>query len=299
MNTQKTYGLFLGVALLLSTLCLPAQAAGREISGELVVLNPGGRQFRIVDVGGSFTAPSGIALEDFDGKPVRVEIGSNGRVVSITEKFIETNPLMRHYQIVTGQMLVSSVSAGSFSIAGDDRPFIAPVGFDLRPYANQMVDVFLDEQGQVKSIDRAKNSSLPAGYPPPVMASGSCAYDGQSYADGLLQCQSGVRYRCENGVWRSIGGSCATISDQPCVRDGASYSDGSTRCDRGSQLVCSDGVWRNLGTACVSDVTTASTRARGCIVGDASVSTGSTICRGGVTYRCADGAWDHLGTACR
>lgn len=301
MNTLRKSALALSLSLLMAipAFSSSAAAAEREITGELVILNPGGRQFRIVDHGGSFTAPSGIALEDFDGKPVRVELASNGRVLSITEKHIETNPMMRHYQIVTGQLLVSSVSAGSFTIAGDGRPFVAPAGFDLRPYANQMVDVFLDEQGQVKSIDRSKSSSLPAGYPPSAMLSGSCAYDGSSYADGTLQCQSGTRYRCENGVWRSIGGDCALKADQPCMQDGASYSDGSTRCDRGAQLVCNDGVWRNLGTACISDVTAASGRARGCIVGDATVATGSTICRGGSTYRCSDGAWDDLGTACR
>lgn len=284
--------------LLVLCLSLPAAAMGREITGELVVLKTGQRQFRIVDHGGSFTAPAGIALEDFDGKPVRVELGSNNQVLSITEKPIETNPLMRHYQIVTGQLVVSDAVTGTFTINGDGRPFVAPPGFDLRPFANQMVDVFLDENGRVKSIDRMKSSALPAGYVPPPRPSGACAYDGQAYSDGVFMCQSGTRFRCETGVWRNVGGPCEAASDLPCNRDGASYADGSTHCDRGTKLMCDDGVWRDLGTACGADVTAAA-RSRSCVVGDATVSAGSTICRGGVMYRCADTQWASLGSACR
>jgi hypothetical protein len=288
----------LSMSLSLGFAGAPARAAGREISGELVILKTGNRQFRIVDHGGSFTAPAGVSLEEFDGKPVRVELGSGGQVLSITEKPIETNPLMRNYQIVTGQLVVTNAAAGSFTIAGDGRSYLAPLGVDVRPYANQMVDVFIDEQGQVKSIDRAKNSALPVA---PVMPynAGVCSYNGLAYEEGVLTCQSNTRYRCEAGVWRSVGGPCTAGYDQPCNRDGANYAAGSTRCESGTQLLCQDGIWRDLGTTCVSDVTTASARPRSCMVGDATVGSGSTICRSGVTYRCSDGSWNDLGTACR
>jgi hypothetical protein len=290
----------LAVSVALSLFATAARATEREISGELVILKTGNRQFRIVDHGGSFTAPAGVALEDFDGKPVRVELGSGGQVLSITEKPIETNPMMRNYQIITGQLVVSNAASGAFTITGDGRSFLAPMGFDVRPYANQMVDVFLDEQGQVKSIDRAKSSELPAGSMlPPMPVTSACAYNGVPYAEGVLTCQSNTRYRCESGLWRSVGGPCAVTNDQFCNRDGASYASGSTRCDSGAQLLCEGGVWRDLGTACVSDITTASARPRSCIVGDATVGSGSSVCRSGVTYRCLDGSWNDLGTACR
>lgn len=299
MSILRGGTLLLSLSLFLSLSLSPSYAAEREISGELVILKSGNRQFRIVDHGGSFTAPTGISLDDFDGKPVRVTLGSDGRVLAITEKPIETNPMMRHYQIVTGQLVVSNAAAGAFTITGDGRPFLAPPGLDVRPYANQMVDVFLDEQGQVKSIDRAKGAALPSGYVPPPLTNPVCTYNGQSYADSMLLCQSGTRYRCETGVWRSIGGPCAATSDLTCQRDGASYAAGSTRCDRGSQLRCEDGVWRDLGTQCAADVTMASSQPRSCIVGDATVASGSSICRSGVTYGCTDGRWNDLGTACR
>lgn len=298
MNSRQlwTFALCLSLSL---TLCLSAPAAGHEISGELVILKTGNRQFRIVDQPGSFTAPSGVSLEEFDGKPVRVELGSNRQVLSITEKSIETDPMMRHYQIITGQLVVNNAASGAFTITGDGRPFLAPLGVDIRPYANQMVDVFLDEQGKVKSIDRAKSSMGPSDYPPAVLPSTGCAYNGRSYGDGMMVCQVGARYRCDGGMWRSLAGPCAASSEQPCLQDGVMHTPGSTRCYAGSQLVCDNGIWRDVGTACVSDVTTAQARARSCLVGDATVASGSTICRSGVTFRCADGNWNSIGTPCR
>jgi hypothetical protein len=273
-----------------------AAAEAHVITGELVVTNAAARQFRVVDHGGFFTAPAGTYLEELDGKPVEVEL-SGRRVLQITEKHIPINPMLRHYEIVTGQLVVGNAAAGTFTISGDGRTYIAPREVDVRLYANQMVDVFLDESGQVRSLEFSKRSVLPSGSS--SRYSTACAYNGESFADGALACQSGMRYRCESGLWRSIGGPCVGLNDEPCDRDGATYSAGSTRCERNVQFLCEDGAWRNIGTACVSDVTLGSARLRSCVVGDATVSVGSTICRDGTTYRCSDGRWFDVGTACR
>ena len=42
-----------------------------------------------------------------------------------------------------------------FTIAGDNKLYIAPSGIDVRLYAGQLVEVRLDQEGRVKNITLA------------------------------------------------------------------------------------------------------------------------------------------------
>jgi hypothetical protein len=42
----------------------------------------------------------------------------------------------------------------------------------------------------------------------PAMPLHGCSYLGTAFADGSLSCQSGLQYRCEDGVWVSRDLGC-------------------------------------------------------------------------------------------
>jgi hypothetical protein len=42
----------------------------------------------------------------------------------------------------------------------------------------------------------------------PVIPLHGCSYLGTAFADGVLSCQSGLEYRCEDGVWVSRDFGC-------------------------------------------------------------------------------------------
>jgi len=265
----------------------------RVLVGELVATNASRNQFRLVGHSGSFTAPSGTSVSALDGKPVQVELGSNGRVIQIVETPFHIDRVTDGYEIVSGEFVVRDPVLRSFSIAGDDRSFIAPVGFDVQPYAGRMVKVRVDGNGQVTNIEGQPGS-------PSAPFVSTCSYNGQGYSEGWSVCQSGMQYRCEGATWRNLGVACAGIaSTRSCALNDMTFADGSTRCDRGMQYRCDAGTWRDLGIACAADVpTTYRSAPRSCAVGDASVADGSSICRRGMTFRCADGQWINTGAAC-
>lgn len=264
-----------------------SSSGGPVLSGELVVTDAIHNRFRLVGHGGSFTAPPGTAIDAWDGKPVQVELSSDGRVLQISEMPIHIEPITHGYEIVTGHLVADDPAGRTFTLAGSDRIYVPPSRIDVRPYAGRLVEVRLDEQGQVAEIDLAPRSSV------------SCPYNQSDYYDGETVCKAGTQFRCDNGSWRSLSIACpAALSSLPCDAEGLSYADGATHCNGGTQFICERGQWRNLGTICVSGdgVTTDSRRV--CLVGGASVASGSSICRGGTTFRCADGQWVNLGTAC-
>src|SRR5512140_3041507 len=65
----------------------------RVLTGELVVTNAARNQFRLVEHSGSFTAPPGTSVTEWDGKPVRVEFGSDGRALQISQIPIDYAPI--------------------------------------------------------------------------------------------------------------------------------------------------------------------------------------------------------------
>jgi len=240
--------------------CLPAPSharsreihtthAGGVITGELVILSGSENRFRLVGHGGTFRAPSGISVEEFDGKPVEVELSRDGRVLQITEMPIERRPIAHGVDVISGQLMVRDPMTRAFAIAGDDRLYIAPPNIDVRFYDGRMVRVRLDEQGQVidlSGMTRSGDAPVPS----------ACSYDGQRYADGMSVCQSGTQFECDRGLWRNVGTACdaddSSLAPSPreCVVGDASMASGSSICRSGTTFRCRDGQWVNVGTAC-------------------------------------------------
>jgi hypothetical protein len=242
--------------------------SGRVLTGELVVLKGTGHRFRIVEQPGSFTAPAGTPLESLDGHTVRVELSSNGRVMSITETPVAIDPVTHGWSTVRGELVVTDQFNRRFTVAGDNQVYVAPPNIDIAPYNGKLVEFKLDEQGRVaelRLVGSAPPSSSSMGEPPyaargvPAM-SPSCTYGGEVYSAGAAICQSGTQYRCDGSQWHSLGSACGTEareSNRP------------------------------------------SAAPRSCAVGGATVASGSGICRDGTTFRCDDGAWINIQTACR
>jgi hypothetical protein len=225
------------------------RADGSVLSGELVVINASQNRFRLVGHSGSYIAPAGTRIEEFDGKPVQVEISHGGHVLQISEMPIHYVPITHGFEVVRGQLQVTDPWTRTFAIAGDDRMYVAPPGVDIQPYAGRMVELRLGERGQVTHIDLAAPSvaALPV--------TSTCSYNGHGYSDGASLCQSGAQYRCDRGTWRSLGLTCGSdtttfLPVRTCLFGGASMANGSSICRGGSTLRCVDGEWVNVGTEC-------------------------------------------------
>ncbi len=282
-------------ALLLLLAALPC-TADSTIEGELVVIDGQPSQFRIVDHPGQFSAPGDVSLEDLDGKAVVVELSDNRKVLRITEKHIPINPVTNEYESIVGELVVVDAARGTFTIAGNDRMFVAPKSIDPGRYAGRRVEVFLGKNGEVRQIELAQASLREPIQPQP---SSTCSYAGRGYPAGQSMCQAGTQYRCEGGTWRSLGVACEVMPDAPCELDGVSYSEGAARCDGGTRFTCDNGRWQYSNDPCGYDTASASRSTRTCVVGSATVAAGSSICRDGVTFRCTDGDWIDSGRACR
>jgi hypothetical protein len=46
------------------------------------------------------------------------------------------------------------------------------------------------------------------GAAPNAMANDRCLYDGATFSDGAISCQDGVRYKCDDGDWKSKHEAC-------------------------------------------------------------------------------------------
>jgi hypothetical protein len=294
----------LAAVLMILSPALPSEA-GTVISGELVVSKGSPNQFRIVDHAGFFQAPRGMMIEALDGKPVIVELSDNRQVLSITEKPIHIDRVESVYESISGELVLVDATRGTFSIAGAPQTYLAPRHVDVRRYAGQPVELFLDQQGRVMQIGFAG----PAGAGAQV-ATGGCSYNGRAYGGGMMLCQTGTQYRCENGAWRSLGTTCRVAGDAPtgpaifgtnlaCAYNGTSYSDGAARCENGVRFICDDGRWQYVNGGCGDDVSIVTSPTDGCSLGGATLAHGSSICRSGVTFRCTGGSWVNVGTACR
>ena len=215
---------------------------------ELVVTDAAKNRFRLVGHGGSFTAPAGTPVEVLDGKPVVVEFAPDGRVLQISEDPVRIDRITRSYEIISGQLVLTDAALRTFTIAGDNRVYDAPSGIDIGPYAGHMVEVRVDDRGEVMDIGPAARSRAPLAL--------ACPYNGQGYSDGALLCRSGTQYRCEAGAWRSLGFACpsndTTASGwaRTCLVGDATVANGSRICRNGTTFRCADGEWVNIGTAC-------------------------------------------------
>jgi hypothetical protein len=138
-----------------------------------------------------------------------------------------------------------------------------------------------------------------------AVADDHCFYRGTMFSDGSAACQNGEQFRCNDGEWTVLGGTCSpqrVSSSRTCEYDGISYSTGSASCQAGTQFRCEDGSWKSIGAACtVLSSNTIEVRPSGdtCHYEDATVASGSTICKSSSTFLCNDGEWINLGTLCR
>jgi hypothetical protein len=235
-----------------------AAQSARIITGEFVA--QGGNQFRIVGRGSGFKAPAGTPMQALDGRTVRVELSPGGQVRSITEAPVPISPVLHGWSTIRGQVKVLDPATRRFTFASDSEAYVAPASIDIAAYDGKMVEMKLDEKGDVSEIRLV--SPPPSGALSVEPASGSCLYQGQTYSAGAAVCQSGIQYRCDGARWQSLGSGCQAIS----------ASDAPARPPR---------------------------EPRSCPVGDATVAPGSSICRSGTTYRCDDGAWINMQTPCR
>ena len=258
---MKTLRYILAMGFILGCLCsldVPSEARSRAIvttsgggvlTGELVIVNAAQNRFRLVGHSGTFTAPPGTPVEAFDGKPVEVELSRNGRVLQISEMPIERRPIAHSMEVVSGQLVVRDPVQRAFTIAGDNRLYVAPASLDVGLYDRRLVEVRLDEQGRVIDLSPVTRSG-----DAPVTS--VCSYNGQTYRDGVSLCQSGTQFLCERGLWRNIGTACvapgSSLAPSPreCIIGDASVSSGSSICRRGTTFRCRDGEWMNIGTAC-------------------------------------------------
>lgn len=206
---MKVFARSMWLSLLLVAAPQIVPAAERMLTGELVVLENSPGQFRLVDHGGAFRAPAGVDLESWDGKPVQVELGSNGQVLSIREMQIDVAPIVHGYEVVSGILVAADPAGSTFSIAGDGRTYQAPAGVDLRAFNNRMVEVRLDEKTNVTEIVPLRQAADAPVAPAMAPATLRCLYRGQSYSEGAPLCQGNTRFRCEHGQWQSIGQPCS------------------------------------------------------------------------------------------
>lgn len=259
LRTLTLVSALLTLALLPVTfVALPSVAAASTsvMTGELVA--EGGNQFRLVGHG-RYTAPPGTPLQALDGKTVQVELAA-GKVVSITEAPVAVNPVVHGVSTVRGELRVADPATRTFTFASDTQVYTAPPSIDIAAYNGKMVEIKLDEHGQVTDFKLVGPAPQGAYGVPPI--AGSCMYQGQTYSAGAAVCQSGTQYRCDGIRWQSLGSVCQAIS----------ASDAPARPPR---------------------------EPRSCTVGDATVAPGSSICRSGTTYRCDDGSWINVQTPCR
>jgi len=227
-----------------------AREAESSLTGELVVIKGTADRFRLVGHGGTFTAPSGVSIAELDGKPVRVELAANRRVLDIDEIPIEIQPIVHGFEIISGELVAIDPAARTFSIAGMDRVFVAPPGFDVRHYAGRRVNLRLDERGQLLTVRQAELTAADA----PM--SDACPHDGRYFLSGTLICRGDTQYHCERGSWRNLGTGCTgprRAYDAPpssCTYENAVVEEGASICVDRSTLRCSGGWWINTGLEC-------------------------------------------------
>jgi hypothetical protein len=177
----------------------------RVLTGEFVVTNAAQSQFRLVAHRGSFTAPAGTALSALDGKPVRVDLDRQGRVLEISQMPIRIEPVTHGFDVLRGELVVRDASRRMFTIAGDDHTYVAPVGTSIGPYAGRSVELRLDEEGRVMRLNPAEE---PGGT---TMAQSprKCMFGDASVTDGSSICRHGATLRCADGTWVDIGTACS------------------------------------------------------------------------------------------
>lgn len=213
MTTQRPFRIFAGILALgivatsWTTVAAqrPARSGERQVlTGELVVTSPAAHRFRLVNRPGMFTAPKGMSLKGFEGRPVEVEIGRDGRVVSITLIEVPIAPITHEVELLSGELTVRDLNLRTFGIAGDPRTLVAPAGIDIERYAGRTVELRLDADGRVTGLTAKAHAGDALASRPPR----DCTQRGATIANGATVCRHGTLHRCADGEWVPTLESC-------------------------------------------------------------------------------------------
>lgn len=180
------------------------RSSERVLTGEMVVINTAGNQFRLVTHGGQFTAPPGVSLQPLDRKPVSVEIGADGRVTSIREIPVVVEPIEHGFEVVSGYVLLRDPARRTFTLYGDDRMYVAPAGVDITRYADRMAEIRVSADGTVTRIEPMTRF----GDAPQRSAVRECRFADATLASGASMCRQGTTVRCVDGTWINTGQPC-------------------------------------------------------------------------------------------
>src|SRR5512139_2173882 len=80
-----------------------------------------------------------------------------------------------------------------------------------------------------------------------------CFYRGTMYSEGAASCQSGQKYKCDDGDWEPQHTACSdtvTTAALGCELGGMPFANGSATCQAGTQYRCEDGTWSSLDMPC-------------------------------------------------
>ncbi len=179
-------------------------ATDHTLTGELVITDAIGDQFRIVRHRGTYTAPTGTSLRALDGKPVRVDIDSSGLALRVHEIPIHIEPITHSFDLISGELLVRDPAARTVAIAGDDVIYTAPAAVDITQHAGRLVEIRVDDSGRVTGIGPAAHAVNSA-----LQSSRQCVLSDASIAHGLSICRHGTTFRCTDGEWVNTGAACS------------------------------------------------------------------------------------------
>lgn len=228
---------------------------------------------------------------------------------------------------LTGEMVVSDVSANRFRIVGYDGSYTAPAGTPMQALDGRNVRVEVAPNGRVMQIAEAPVHIDPITHGWGTArgelvvidaATGRFSFAGDNqiyfapsatdltpYTGRLVEIRLDENDRVTDmHVVSSPHTSYLPPPAGPsCSYRDQTYSAGAAICQSGTQYRCDGSQWQSLGLACqvsnVRDLNAPTRPPRACVVGDATVANGSGICRDGTTLRCHDGAWIDIRTACR
>jgi hypothetical protein len=228
---------------------------------------------------------------------------------------------------LTGEFVVTDVSADRFRIIGRDGSYTAPAGTPMQALDGRYVQVQLTSSGEVVQVTKAPDLIEPITHAwgnvrgdlvviDATTGRFKFAGDDQTYfapsgIDVTPYAGRLVEIRLDEGDrvtdMHVVSSSQPSYFPQPaapsCYFRDQTYPAGAATCQSGTQYRCDDSQWRSVGIACqmsnARDFDAPTRALRDCNVGDATVANGSGICRDGSTLRCNDGAWIDTRTACR
>jgi hypothetical protein len=256
-----------------------------------------------------------------------IALASGFMVLALVSVSCASHAFATPTRTLTGEFVVTELSANRFRMVGHDGSFTAPAGTQMQALDGRNVQVELNASGHVMQvtelpvhidpithgweiargellvIDAATGKFSFAGDNQTYVA--PSAVDVASYAGKLVEIRldEGGRVTDMHIVSSPQTSYFPAPTGPNCSYGDQTYSAGAAICQSGTQYRCDASQWQNLGIACqvsdARDLTMPIRPSRSCVVGDSTVANGSGICRDGTTFRCNDGAWIDSRVACR